>query len=349
MGPPEGTHTDEVVFFMPGTADLPLSLIDFCTIYEGERPGDSMARSVRLAQRAEALGYSRIWYAEHHNMPTITSSAPAVLISHIGAHTSTIRLGAGGVMLPNHSPYTVAEQFGMLAELYPGRIDLGVGRAPGTDMNTLGRALRRDPRAADRFPQDVAELAGYLGDSSPIPGVRAVPGAGTHVPIYILGSSMFGATLAAKLGLPYSFASHFAPTHLQAATTYYREHFQPSETLSKPYIIAAVNVTAAQTQADAVEQFEQVKRNRVRSLATRGGTPIADDQLDALVDSPTGRQITDMLRYTALGTGQQVRDYLQQFAHNAQADELMISLQAPTGAQADTAMDILAQSWDMAG
>lgn len=206
----------------------PLSLLDFCTVRSEESIGQSMARSVELAQTAEKLGYDRVWYSEHHNMPTIASSSPAVLIAHIAAKTEKIRLGAGGVMLPNHSPYVIAEQYGTLAELYPDRIDLGLGRAPGTDQNTLGRALRRDPRAAENFPSDVLELQAYLSDNSPIPGVTAVPGAGTNVPLYILGSSMFGATLAAKLGLPYSFASHFAPTHLQEATTYYRENFQPS-------------------------------------------------------------------------------------------------------------------------
>ena len=206
-----------------------LSVLDFCTIYEGETPAQSIARSVQLAQEAEKLGYSRMWYTEHHNMKSIMSSSPAVLIAHIGAKTERIRLGSGGVMLPNHSPYVIAEQFGTLEEMYPKRIDLGVGRAPGTDMNTLGRALRRDAHSAERFPEDVKELNSYLEGKSYIPGVSAVPGANTNVPIYILGSSMFGASLAAKLGLPYAFASHFAPQHLELATTYYSENFQPSD------------------------------------------------------------------------------------------------------------------------
>ena len=194
--------------------NAPLSLIDFCTRYPGESVGEATQRSVAFAQQAEALGYSRIWYAEHHNMSSIVSSSPAVLISHIGAKTSRIRLGVGGVMLPNHSPYVIAEQFGMLEELYPGRIDLGLGRAPGTDQQTLGRALRRDPRAAENFPQDVQELQAWLSNTSPLPGVTAMPGFNTNVPLIILGSSMFGASLAAQLGLPYAFASHFAPQHL---------------------------------------------------------------------------------------------------------------------------------------
>lgn len=247
-----------------------LSVLDFCTIYPGENAAQSMERSVELARTAEKLGYTRMWYTEHHNMSTISSSAPAVLIAHIGAKTERIRLGSGGVMLPNHAPYVVAEQFGTLAELYPDRIDLGLGRAPGTDQNTLGRALRRDAHAAERFPEDIRELQGYLSGKSLIPGVQAVPGANTNVPIYVLGSSMYGASLAAKFGLPYAFASHFAPTHLEAATSYYRENSQPSEHCEKPYVIAGVNVTAAESQEKAAAEFDRVCHNRVKAFAGRG-------------------------------------------------------------------------------
>lgn len=326
---------------------LPLSLIDFATVYDGETPADSYVRSVDMAQRAEALGYSRIWYAEHHNMPSISSAAPAVLISHIGAHTRRIRLGAGGVMLPNHSPLTVAEQFGTLAELYPGRIDLGLGRAPGTDMRTL-QALRRDPQDAERFPSDVVELQGYLSGSSRIPGVEAIPGRGTNVPLYILGSSLFGAQLAARLGLPYSFASHFAPAALEQATTVYRETFQPSEHLAEPYVIAAVNVTAADTEEEAAEQTRLVRRNRVKAMVGRG-REFTEEELDLLVDSPAGHQIIDMLRFTAQGTGDQVREYLERFTAQAQADELMVSLQSPTTEQSRRSMEILAEAWGLPG
>lgn len=328
------------------SAPLPLSLIDFCHIYPGETAAQSMARSVDLAQRAEELGYSRIWYSEHHNMKHIASSAPAVLISHIGAKTEKIRLGAGGVMLPNHSPYVIAEQFGTLAELYPDRIDLGLGRAPGTDMNTLGRALRRDPNAAEHFPQDVMELDAYLQGRSRIPGVSAIPGANTHVPLYILGSSMYGATLAAELGLPYSFASHFAPTHLEQATKYYRENFKPSDTLAEPYVIAAVNVVAADTAQEASRQLDGVYRERVRAMAGRG-QHLSEDQLDAIIESHHGRQIIDMLRFTGVGTGEQVRDYLEGFAQTANADELMISLQGTSNAEVMHGMDILANAWEL--
>ena len=319
----------------------PLSLLDFCTVRDDETPGQSMARSVELAQTAEKLGYDRVWYAEHHNMPSIASSSPAVLISHIAAKTEKIRLGAGGVMLPNHSPYVIAEQFGMLAELYPDRIDLGLGRAPGTDQNTLGRALRRDPMAAENFPDDVLELQGYLAGNSVVPGVTAMPGAGTNVPLYILGSSMFGATLAAKLGLPYSFASHFAPTHLEAATTYYRENYQPSERHPEPYVIAAVNVTASDSAADAARQTELVHRARVRALLGRQGRTLTEEQLDSVMASPQGQQIVGMLRYTAQGTGEQVADYLENFAAHAKADELMVSFQSPTHDEAVRAMEIV--------
>ena len=241
-------------------------------------------------------------------------------------------------MLPNHSPYVIAEQFGTLAELYPDRIDLGLGRAPGTDMNTLGRALRRSPNAADHFPQDVMELEGYLAGNSRIPGVDAIPGAGTNVPLYILGSSLYGATLAAQLGMPYSFASHFAPTHLEHAAQTYRENFHPSEKL------AAVNIVAADSEADAARQLEGVYRQRVKSMAGRG-RHLTDEQLDQIIESHQGRQIIDMLRYTAVGTGEQVREYLEGFTRTAQADELMISLQGTSEQETDRGMEILAEAF----
>ncbi|ALC06473.1 hypothetical protein CDES_10485 [Corynebacterium deserti GIMN1.010] len=323
--------------------NVPLSLIDFATIFDGESPGDSFKRSVALAQKAENLGYKRIWYAEHHNMASISSSSPAVLISHIGAHTKTIRLGSGGVMLPNHSPYVIAEQFGTLAELYPDRIDLGLGRAPGTDMNTL-RALRRDPQSAENFPSDVVELRSYLAGRSRLPGVDAIPGKGTNVPLYILGSSLFGAQLAAQLGLPYSFASHFAPTHLEHAVTTYRNTYQPSDEFPEPYVIAAVNVTASDTTEQAHKDFEQVARARVKNMALRG-RKVTEEQLDELMDSPAARQIVDMLYYTAIGTGDEVKTYLEGFVETAQADELMISLQSPNTEATSRSMEILAKAW----
>jgi luciferase family oxidoreductase group 1 len=324
---------------------VPLSLIDFATVYDGERPGDAFRRSVNQAQQAERLGFSRIWYAEHHNMPHIASSSPAVLIAHVAAKTETIRLGSGGVMLPNHSPLVIAEQYGTLAELYPDRIDLGLGRAPGTDQRTV-LALRRDPRSAESFPDDVQELQGYLSGRSRVGGVSATPGAGTHVPLYILGSSLFGAQLAAKLGLPYSFASHFAPDALKEAVTVYRETYQPSTDHPEPYVIAAVNVTAADTESDAAEQNEQVRRNRVKAMALRG-RKVSEDELDLLMSSPAADQILSMLRYSAVGTGDQVRDYLEGFTATAQADELMVAIQAPSTEKSLRATEILADAWGL--
>lgn len=275
-----------------------------------------------MAQYAEKWGYQRIWYAEHHNMPSIASSATSVLISHIAAHTTSIRLGAGGVMLPNHSPLVIAEQFGTLETLYPGRIDLGLGRAPGTDQKTL-RALRRDPSSADAFPQDVLELQGYLAGISAIPGVDAIPGRGTNVPLYILGSSLFGARLAAALGLPYAFASHFAPDALEAAVAVYRKEFQPSQQLEHPYVIAGVNVIAADTPSDAMRLFEDAQRFRATRLLGRGRS-FTPEEADLLLESPAGQQVRHMMRYSAVGTGPDVRRYLDEFTAHADADELIV-------------------------
>jgi luciferase family oxidoreductase group 1 len=265
---------------------VPLSILDLATIGKGQTVAESLAGSVAMAQKAEELGYRRVWYAEHHNMSAIASSATSVLIAHVAAHTNSIRLGAGGIMLPNHSPLTIAEQFGTLETLHPGRIDLGLGRAPGSDQNTM-RALRRDHMSADSFPQDVLELQGYLTGPTRIQGVEATPGKGTNVPLYILGSSLFGAQLAARLGLPYAFASHFAPAALRDAVAIYRRDFQPSEQLSEPYVIAGVNVTAADTNAEAQAIHLAVKRARV-ALFFGGGREFTDDEADMVLDSPQG-------------------------------------------------------------
>ena len=320
---------------------LPLSVLDFATVYPGESPREAFQRSDELAQEAERLGYLRIWSSEHHNMPSIASSSPAVLISHVAAVTSTIRLGSGGVMLPNHSPLVVAEQFGTLAELYPDRIDLGLGRAPGTDQRTV-QALRRSPRAAENFPEDVLELRGYLAGRSRVAGVQAVPGADTEVPLYILGSSLFGANLAAQLGLPYSFASHFAPDALVPAVTAYRENYQPSEAFPEPYVIAAVNVTASDTEEDAARQNEICRRRRVESMAVRRSAPLSEEELDLLMSSPAADQVLSMLRDHAVGTGEQAADYLQGFARHAQADELMVAPQNTSTAEMLRGLEITA-------
>ena len=230
---------------------VPFSVLDLAPVVEGGTPSDAFRNTLDLAQHAERWGYNRYWLAEHHNMPGIASAATSVVIGHVACGTRTIRVGSGGIMLPNHSPLVIAEQFGTLESLYPGRIDLGVGRAPGTDMLTA-RALRRDvAESAERFPQDVLELQALLGPVQPGQRVRAVPGAGTNVPIWILGSSLFGAQLAAALGLPYAFASHFAPEAMMQALEVYRSRFQPSEQLDRPYAMLGVNVFAAETDAAA--------------------------------------------------------------------------------------------------
>jgi luciferase family oxidoreductase group 1 len=310
-----------------------LSILDLAPIERGETASDSFAASVALAQQAEELGYERVWYAEHHNMPGIASSATSVLIAHIGAQTQSIRLGAGGVMLPNHAQLTIAEQFGTLAAMYPGRIDLGLGRAPGSDQNTM-HALRRDPGSAQAFPQDVVELQGYLAGHSVVPGVDAVPGKGSRVPLYILGSSLFGAKLAAALGLPYAFASHFAPAALGAAIAAYRSEFRPSEQLERPYVVAGVNVIAAETSSAAQEQLQGIRRRRAVSLYGRQlgvrDLDMTDEQADQLLAAGAAAQVDEMLTYTALGTQRQVQDYLDGFLHHTQADELMVAHQAPT-------------------
>ncbi len=220
------------------------SILDLSPITEGGSAAQSLANSLALARHAEAHGFTRFWLAEHHNMPGIASAATSLVIQHVLQGTERIRVGSGGIMLPNHSPLLIAEQFGTLATLYPGRVDLGLGRAPGTDGSTA-YALRRNQNMADNFPRDVVELMGLLGDAVPGQPVRAVPGTGTHVPVYILGSSLFGAELAAQLGLPYAFASHFAPAALDQAREIYRSHFQPSAACEKPYFILAVNAFGA--------------------------------------------------------------------------------------------------------
>jgi luciferase family oxidoreductase group 1 len=304
-----------------------LSILDLAFIPSGGTAREAFAGSVALAQKAEALGYARVWYAEHHNIPSIASSATSVLIAHVAAHTRTIRLGAGGIMLPNHAPLVIAEQFGTLATLHPGRIDLGLGRAPGTDQVTL-RALRVSPMEAADFPSDVLELQGYLGDESRVPTVEATPGKGTRVPLYILGSSLFGAQLAAQLGLPYAFASHFAPDALDEAVDVYRRDFRPSAQLGAPHVIAGLNVLAADTRADAEAQLIRVQRARARALLGRGQR-WTDEETDAVLASPAGRHVMGMTRYAAVGTPAEVREYVDEFAAIARADEIMTVHAAP--------------------
>jgi putative transposase len=305
---------------------IKLSLLDLAPIAAGQTVRESFEASVELARAAERSGYQRVWYAEHHNMPSIASSATSVLIGYIAAHTDSIRLGSGGIMLPNHSPLVIAEQFGTLASLFPGRIDLGLGRAPGSDQNTM-IALRRDPESADSFPQDVLELQGYLSGKSRIPGVQAVPRANEIVPLYILGSSLFGAQLAAQLGLPYAFASHFAPAALHQAIEVYRDTFRPSAQLAEPYVIAGVNVFAAEDHDVAVDQMKVAYRARTRAMISRGtvGANFTDVEIDEFLASPNGRQLASMTQYTAAGTPAEIRTYLEAFATSCHADELILA------------------------
>ena len=312
----------------------PISILDLAPIARGQTPTESFAASVALAQLAERLGYERIWYAEHHNMSQIASSATSVVIAHVGAQTSTIRLGAGGIMLPNHAPLVIAEQFGTLEAMYPGRIDLGLGRAPGSDQNTM-HALRRDPQSADTFPQDVLELQGYLSGNTRVPGVDAVPGKGSDVPLYILGSSLFGAQLAAALGLPYAFASHFAPAALDDAIVAYRAGFKPSQQLDSPYVIAGCNVIAADTAEAAAEQLQAIRRMRAIGLfaRTRGVSAaeleLTDADGDQLLAAGLDAHVDEMLTYAAVGTSSEVGDYVDSFRARTGADELIVTHQAP--------------------
>ncbi|TQM36700.1 luciferase family oxidoreductase group 1 [Pseudonocardia cypriaca] len=303
---------------------IPLSIADLASVAHGESIREGLDASVTLAQRAERWGFRRIWYAEHHAVPSIASSATSVVVGHVAAHTERITLGAGGVMLPNHSPLVIAEQFGTLATLFPGRIELGLGRAPGGDPRTIA-ALRRDESAADRFPQDVVELRAFLSDESAVPGVEAYPGKGTNVPLTILGSSPYGAKVAAALGLPYAFASHFAPDALEQAVAVYRREFRPSAQLATPHVLAAVNVIAADTAEEAAELADAVLIDRVKRSLTRKGRPLTDDEARAALDTTQGRQVRAATRCTASGTPDVVVRRLEEFATLADADELIVA------------------------
>jgi luciferase family oxidoreductase group 1 len=320
------------------------SLLDVAAVGRGETPADALHGAVPLARAAERSGYHRVWYAEHHNMPQIASAATSVLIAHVAAHTERIRLGAGGIMLPNHSPLVIAEQFGTLAALHPGRIDLGLGRAPGSDQVTM-RALRRAPQSADTFPQDVLELNGYLTGQTRVPGVRATPGDGSRVPLYILGSSLFGAQLAATLGLPYAFASHFAPAALDVAAATYRSEYRPSDSHPEPYLIVAANLIAAQSQEEAETQYQAALRWRARRFLTPG-RELSDSDVDALLELPGGEQVRDMMRYSAIGTPGQVHAYLAELAARTRADELILSPAATRREERIRAVELVAAPAD---
>jgi len=306
---------------------IPFSILDLSPIVEGGTAAESLRNTLDLARHAERWGYRRFWLAEHHGMAGVASAATAVVIGHVAGGTSTIRVGAGGIMLPNHSPLVIAEQFGTLESLYPGRIDLGLGRAPGSDQ-AVARALRREPAAADTFPNDVVELMSYFRPAEPGQMVRAVPGAGLHVPIWILGSSLFGAQLAAALGLPFAFASHFAPRLLTQAIEVYRTRFQPSEHLERPYVMLGVNVFAAETDAEARRLFTSLQQAFVNLRSGRPGPlpPPLDDYEERL--TPVERQmIVEMLACSFVGAPDNLRRGLEAFVAQTGADELMIASQ----------------------
>ena len=308
------------------TVAIPFSILDLCPIGEGFTAADALRHSRELAQHAEVLGYERFWVAEHHNMPGIASSATALVIGHVAAGTSTIRVGSGGIMLPNHSPLVIAEQFGTLASLHPGRIDLGLGRAPGTDMTTA-RALGRDPAAADQFPRAVQELQFYFRPAAPGQAVRAVPGAGIDVPIWLLGSSLFSAQLAAALGLPYAFAAHFAPDELMRALHLYRTQFKPSARHPHPCSMVCVNVVAADTDAEARRLFTSMQQafTNIRTRGTAGPLPAPIDDIDQFWSPLERAQIEHTLRYSFVGSAATVRAALQPFLEATAVDELMIT------------------------
>jgi luciferase family oxidoreductase group 1 len=305
---------------------IPVSILDLTPIRQGGNAATALRETLDLAQHAESLGYHRYWLVEHHNTASVAGAATAVVMAHVAAGTKTIRVGAGGIMLPNHAPLMVAEQFGTLASLYPGRIDLGIGRAPGTDQLTA-RALRRTLSGnVDDFPQDVLELIGYFRPAQPNQPVRAVPGAGLEVPVWILGSSLYGAQLAAALGLPYAFASHFAPDDLDQALALYRARFQPSDRLAGPHVMAGVSIVAAETDAEAKLLFSSQQQSFVNLRTGRAGPlppPVSD--YEASLDPRAKAMLDHALACAIVGGPETVKAGLKAFFARTGADELMVT------------------------
>jgi len=301
-----------------------LSVLDLVPVTEGSTPREALHRSLDMAQRAERLGYTRYWVAEHHNMTGIASAATSLVIGYLAAGTSTIRVGAGGIMLPNHPPLVIAEQFGTLESLHPGRIDLGLGRAPGTDQLT-SVALRRDEARVGAFVEEVRELQAFLAPVEPGQRVRAVPGAGLEVPLWILGSSTYGAQVAALLGLPYAFASHFAPDALEAALAVYRDRFEPSAQRAQPYAMAGVNVVVAETDAEARRLFTTMQQGFANlRRGTPGPYPPPVDDIEEYWSPVEKAQASHMLKYAIVGAPETVREQLERFAAYTGADELIV-------------------------
>lgn len=322
-----------------------LSILDLAFVPEGSTPADALRNTLDLAQHAERWGYHRFWLAEHHNMIGIASAATSVVIGYVAGGTSTIRVGAGGIMLPNHSPLVIAEQFGTLESLYPGRIDLGLGRAPGTDQRTLG-ALRRDPAASEHFPDDVLELQAFFEPVEKGQPIQAVPGAGLRVPLWILGSSLFGARLAGMLGLPYAFASHFAPAALMPALEAYRAVFKPSRQLDRPYAAAGVNVIAAETDEEARRLFTSIQQqfaNMVRGTRGRLQPPV--DDIDAYWFPGEKAQASSMLSCSFVGSPETVREGLEDFVAETGVDELIVASAVYDNAARLRSYEMLARLW----
>ncbi len=304
--------------------NVSLSILELGRVRQGSDRRGALDAARALAQHAETLDYTRLWVAEHHNMAGVTTAATSLVIAHIAAGTTKIRVGAGGIMLPNHSPYVIAEQFGTLETLFPGRIDLGLGRAPGTDQQTL-RALRRDPSASDSFPQDVLELQAFLAPVRPGQRIEAVPGSGTQVPLWILGSSLFGAQLAASLGLPFGFASHFAPQALDQALAIYHRQFKPSAQQADPYAVVGVNVIAAETDAEArrLATSQQMSFADIFRGSRRLTQPPIDD-IDSYWSPQEKYQASQILACSIIGGPETVRAGLKAMVERTRADELMI-------------------------
>jgi luciferase family oxidoreductase group 1 len=327
-----------------------LSILDLSPIIEGGDAALAFRNTVELAQRGERWGYHRFWLAEHHNLPGIASAATSVVIGHVAEKTKTIRVGAGGIMLPNHAPLLIAEQFGTLESLYPGRIDLGLGRAPGSDQLTA-RALRRNlGSSGDTFPQDVLELQSYLLPAKPGQAVQAVPGAGLNVPLYLLGSSDFSARLAAELGLPFAFASHFAPDYLEVALALYRREFQPSAALEKPYVIIGAGVFAAETDAEARRLFSSAQLMFLNLIRGRPGKlPPPVDRIEDHCSPAELAAIDQRTRCAAVGSSETVRRRLEELLEQTQADEIIATAQIYDHAARLGSFEIAAQVFRRSG
>ncbi len=328
---------------------IPLSVLDLVPVTQGSTAREALHRSLDLVQQAERLGFTRYWVAEHHNMPGIASAATSVVIGWLAQGTTKIRVGAGGIMLPNHSPLQIAEQFGTLESLYPGRIDLGLGRAPGTDQLTA-RAMRRELDAAEAFPRDVQELQRLFEPTRPGQLVQAVPGAGLRVPLWILGSSLFGAQLAALLGLPYAFASHFAPGALHEALRAYRQRFEPSSQLERPYAMVGVNVVVADSDSEARRLFTTLQQAFTDlHRGTRGMQKPPIDDIDAYWTPAEKISAQSMLAYSVVGSRETVRRGLEEVARTTGADELMVVSHIYDHDARKRSFELLADAWDLKG